>query len=455
MDFMIIANAWCAGKDNPTSKHRIALELVRRGHRVLWIEGSGMRAPSVGSSHDRMKMVRKVVGMFRGVRREEGRESEVRSQKSGVRMGVRERGGGLWVLSPLFVPMPRYEVIRRLNGLICRLGCKFWGLWLGFREPVLINYVPVLAEAMHSRLRRQNTDHRPQTVARLDEGEPIKGSLCTPRTIYHCVDRWDKFGMYDSSMMAEMDRRCCVYADLVIASAGELYDRCRRLNPNTILISHGVDWEHFRHAVRGKGGEILDFRPQILDSGINTGSQKSIAGKATAGPVIGFFGLLSEWVDQELILKLAREIPEARLLLIGKADVDVTRLQGVNNIQLEGPKPFSQLPEFIAQFTVGIIPFEVNDLTRAVNPIKLREMLASGCPVVSTALPEVERCVHDGDGAVQVAHSHDEFVAMVRTVVGNPFPEEKRQRLSDSMVTETWSAKVDEILRCVGSESES
>jgi glycosyltransferase involved in cell wall biosynthesis len=160
-------------------------------------------------------------------------------------------------------------------------------------------------------------------------------------------------------------------------------------------------------------------------------------------------------VDQELILKLAREIPEARLLLIGKADVDVTRLQGVNNIQLEGPKPFSQLPEFIAQFTVGIIPFEVNDLTRAVNPIKLREMLASGCPVVSTALPEVERCVHDGDGAVQVAHSHDEFVAMVRTVVGNPFPEEKRQRLSDSMVTETWSAKVDEILRCVGSESES
>ena len=71
MDFFIIANAWSAGKDNPTSKHRIALELIRRGHRILWIEGSGMRTPSMGSSHDRLRMLRKVGAAFRGVRVEE------------------------------------------------------------------------------------------------------------------------------------------------------------------------------------------------------------------------------------------------------------------------------------------------------------------------------------------------------------------------------------------------
>ena len=85
MDFFIIANAWSAGKDNPTSKHRIALELVRQGHRVLWIEGSGMRAPSVGSAHDRLRMVRKVSAAFRGAREEvQSPKSKVQSPKSKV-----------------------------------------------------------------------------------------------------------------------------------------------------------------------------------------------------------------------------------------------------------------------------------------------------------------------------------------------------------------------------------
>lgn len=212
--------------------------------------------------------------------------------------------------------------------------------------------------------------------------------------------------------------------------------------------------------------------------------------------MIGFFGLLSEWVDQDLLLRLAREFPGATLQLIGKADVDVSRLQGQPNIQLTGPKPFADLPGLIAQFTVGLIPFTVNDLTRSVNPIKLREMLSAGCPVVSTALPEVERLapsatppavagcsvvkllrecpavsvtsssttqqpnnlttvpVTTGTRHLQVARSHDEFVDMVRRILEAPLTPDQRLALSDSMAEETWSAKVKEILSLLTPQQE-
>jgi len=580
MDLFIIANAWSAGKDNPTSKHRIAIELVRQGHRVLWIEGSGMRTPSVGSSSDRLRMVRKIVSAFRGARREAVNSGQ-------LAVGRIEKGASLHVLSPLFVPLPKYDLVRCLNGLICRMSMRFWGWRLGFKDPVLINYVPVLAEAMRCRPRRQTTDHRPQTpdlrgaqvaadvpaadghgggesVRRDVERHLVEASFFLrsavsprpPRVVYHCVDRWDAFAMYDSAMMGAMDRRCCELADLVIASAGELYERCKAINPNTVLIPHGVDWEHFRCAVpemqlsdlnvggalrRGDsislGASSLHRRTECASHIEEESSHQSpITAPPASGGTIGFFGLLSEWVDQELILRLAREFsgslplpsgervgvrvssPRAQIVLIGKADVDVTRLQGVSNIQLLGPKPFSELPSHIAGFTVGIIPFVVNDLTRSVNPIKLREMLSAGCPVVSTALPEVARYAGSqtadcrpqtadlreetltptlspegrggsaspspfrgegrGEGecvgaminqstaqnsksevcslqpavslpAVQVAHNHDEFVAMVRQVLETPLSPEERRAVSDSMASETWASKVGEILSLI------
>jgi len=530
MDFFIIANAWSAGKDNPTSKHRIALELVRQGHRVLWVEGSGMRTPSVGSSHDRLRMVRKVVAAFRGAR-EEGQslKSKVKSRESKVES--RKANGLLHVLSPLFIPLPQYELIRRLNGLICRLSLRFWGWRLGFKDPVLINYVPVLAEAMRGWRRiSQTSGHRPQTIdqseAQVAADVPAAACLCggdsvrrdgerhlgetstprPPRVVYHCVDRWDAFAMYDSAMMGEMDRRCCRYADLVIASAGELYDRCKAINPNTVLIPHGVDWEHFRSAapeVQTLGESEAQVAADVPAAVEPSGSESvrrdverhpedllcGLKSVVSSRPTIGFFGLLSEWVDQDLLLRLAKEFsgtlplpsgervgvrvssPRAKIILIGKADVDVTRLQGVPNIQLLGPKPFSELPAYIAGFTVGIIPFVVNDLTRSVNPIKLREMLSVGCPVVSTDLPEVARYEVARDAgdqtrdhrpqtkdqreentphpAVQVAHNHDEFVAMISRVLENPFSQEERKAVSDSMSGETWTAKVGELLALI------
>lgn len=383
MDFVIIANDWRAGIDNPTSKHRIAIELASRGHRVLWMEGSGMRQPTLSSGSDRSRIANKLKKVL---------------QPPLPAAETAKFTGQVSVVTPLLVPLPAKPWAQKLNGAICSNLALFWARRAGFREPTLINYVPTLAEAMKS---------------------------WPWRRVYHCVDRWDAFTTYDSALMTDMDARCCRYAQVVIASSEELAERCRRHSSNVTLVMHGVDYAHFAQSPGAP-------RPTDLP----------------AGKVVGFFGLVSEWLDQELIVKMARSLADAQIVLIGRPDVDTAGLQNVPNLHLLGPRPFKNLPGYLGNFEVGIIPFVVNDLTRAVNPIKLREMLAGGCPVVSTALPEVER-FSGLLGSVDVVRTHDEFIRCVVRRVNEGITTDRRRAISQSMVTETWSAKVDQILAAV------
>lgn len=386
VDFVIMANDWAAGRDNPTSKHRIAHELARRGAKVLWVEGAGMRQPSLGSSSDRGRIWKKIKSAFQGAQRDESLPPQEQ----------------VWVLAPPLLPLPHLAWVRKMNGWIAGQWAAFSAWRLGFRHPALIQYVPILAEAMPG----------------------WRGFK-----LYHCVDRWDAFGTYNSALMGDMDARCCRYADAVAATSEELLKRCLRHNRNVTLVLHGVDQTHFARAL-----EPCE-RPADLP----------------AGPVIGFFGLLSEWLDYPMIVAMAKAYPEAQVVLIGKADVDVEQLRGIPNLHLLGSRPFRELPRYIAHFTVGLIPFVINELTLSVNPIKLREMLAAGCPVVSTALPEVVRFT--GQEGVQVAFTPEEFVAQVGLSLAQPAGTAQRLAMSDAMKAETWTQKVSDLLELIPAQA--
>jgi glycosyltransferase involved in cell wall biosynthesis len=246
------------------------------------------------------------------------------------------------------------------------------------------------------------------------------------RVVYYCVDRWDAYANYDSRVMATMDRRCCELADVVFASSHDLDRRCRRYNANVHLLSHGVDHALFATAL------VATARPADLP----------------AGRIVGFFGLFSAWLDQDLLLEVARLVPECELVMIGRADVSVERLRGIRNVHLLGPRPFSQLPGYIAHFDVGLIPYVLNEFTMAVNPTKLREMLAAGCPVVSTNLPEVR--AYRGHGVVVGDHA-ESFAAAVAKLSQNPLTHAERERISRGVANETWVAKVEELLSVLSS----
>ena len=137
----------------------------------------------------------------------------------------------------------------------------------------------------------------------------------------------------------------------------------------------------------------------------------------------------------------------AQIVLIGAARIHTDAVEGLANVRLLGRKPFAELPAYLAHTVVALIPFELNDLTRAINPIKLREYLAAGVPVVTTALPEL--LLFRGHEGVDVVPDGASFVAAVTRRLARPAHVCERRRISESMRGESWSGRLDQMLRQV------
>jgi glycosyltransferase involved in cell wall biosynthesis len=246
MDFVIIANAWEAARDNPTGKHQIALQLAQKGHRVLWIEGSGMRKPSAGNASDR---------------------SRIQTKLKLAAKGIRNVQNNIWVTAPVILPLPSSSAARIINSIIYTLAGIWARIRLHLHKPTLINFLPTV---------------------------PATEKLWPWKSVYFCVDRWEKFEMYDTKVMQHVDRQCCLNADIVLTTSHELLELCRRKNEQSILIGHGVNWQRFNTPLTAKQNGSAKQRPADLPD----------------GSIVGFFGLLSEWVDQNLLIKLARSLAD-------------------------------------------------------------------------------------------------------------------------------------------------
>ncbi len=247
------------------------------------------------------------------------------------------------------------------------------------------------------------------------------GKLGESMVVYYCIDEWSKFTYLDGAKMAAQEEVLCRKADVVFATAKSLEERRRPFNPETHLASHGVDFELFSQAL----SDATPTAPEIA---------------SLPQPVIGFFGLIHEWIDLDLIEHIASRHPEWSIVMIGKTSVDVSKLSKYKNVHFLGRKPYADLPKFCKGFAAGLIPFAVNELTFNVNPIKLREYLSAGVPVVSTALPEVG---YYSDWCV-VASNYDEFERGIAKVIAEGSPE-LRRRHSDAMRSETWEEKVTQL----------
>lgn len=198
-------------------------------------------------------------------------------------------------------------------------------------------------------------------------------------------------------------------------------EKKRAINPETHLITHGVDREHFAVALSSQTEVPADVA-------------------SLPRPMIGFFGLLEDWIDTELFAYLARQRPQWSIVVIGQTHITLDHLQGIPNLHLLGRRPYAELPRYAKAFSVGLCPFKLNELTLHVNPIKLREYLSAGLPVVSTDLPECR--IREDWG--RVARSREEFLAHIDAFLREDSPEGRRSR-SEAMRAETWEHKIAEI----------
>lgn len=301
----------------------------------------------------------------------------------------------LHVITPLVIPFHSHALARMMNARLIswyvrsqarKLGMDKFQMWIILpTAAVLISYL------------------KPEKI------------------VYYCVDDWSAFTFLDATLMRELEERMIPQSDLVIVSAKALYSEKRRLNPQTYFVPHGVDSEHFLKA-REK----------------DTESARELEGLST--PVIGFWGLIHEWIDLDLVVNLAKAHPEWSIVLVGEVSVDPTLLRMCSNIHCVGKHTYAALPGFAKGFTAAMLPFKINRLTQSVNPIKLREYLAAGLPVVSTALPEVQMYA----GIVRIAKDHHDFVREMEHAVQDTGERAVRRRIA-AVAKETWQARVEYI----------
>lgn len=375
INIICFANDW---ESDPTSKHQV-MKILSRYNKILWINSIAMRNPSVSKS-DLGRIWLKVKGCFKGI------------------VKVNEN---LYHFTPLVLPFPSLKLARVVNKWLLKIFICFYQKKLKMKDVQLWTFLPNMVD--------------------------LVGSLGEKKIIYYCVDEWSKFSFINSKSMRAMEISLLKKADVVLTSAEYLYHDKLKFNPNTHLVTHGVDYEYF--------SKVLYSEIPIADD----------IGKIKR-PIIGFFGLIHEWIDIDLIVKIAATHPDWSIVLIGKACVSLERFTGYDNIHLFGQKSYDRLVNYCKVFDLGLIPFLVNQMTLNVNPIKLREYLAAGIPVVSTPLPEVKRY----DGLVEIGHTHDEIIDKIEGLLISDKYEDRVLR-SRRMMSETWDKKVEEISEIITS----
>jgi glycosyltransferase involved in cell wall biosynthesis len=309
-----------------------------------------------------------------------------------ARQPLREVEPNIFVLNPLAIPAYGLQAARAINRFWLKRQVKKAMRALDFRKP--INWVFNPAAAV------------------------IAGKLGESLLLYQCVDEYSAFSGVKSQAIADLEEQLLRKSDLVIVSAQRLRESKSKVNPKTVLVRHGVDFSHFQKAL-----DPATVIPEEV--------------RGLPKPIIGFFGLIADWVDVELMADVAKRFSSGSLVVLGKATTDTTVLKQQPNVHLLGRKPYQDLPAYCKAFDVALNPFRINELTLNANPLKVREYLAAGLPVVSTDIPEVTVL-----GQCRTARDREQFLAQVEAALKKPGPQ---LEISEAIRAESWEARLDEI----------
>ena len=214
-----------------------------------------------------------------------------------------------------------------------------------------------------------------------------------PRAVvYDCMDELSLF-KGAPAVLKEREKLLLADADVVFTGGHSLYEHKRSQHRNIHPFPSSVDVPHFARA--------LEELPEPPDQA------------GIPAPRVGFFGVIDERMDIELIGELAEMRPDLQIVLIGPVvKIDPADLPHKPNIHYLGGKSYHELPEYLAGWDVAILPFARNDSTRFISPTKTPEYLAAGKPVVSTSIRDVVQ-PYGRDGLAWIADTAEEFSAAI------------------------------------------
>jgi hypothetical protein len=224
------------------------------------------------------------------------------------------------------------------------------------------------------------------------------GAFGERAVVYDCMDELSQFRFAPADLL-DRERLLMENSNVVFTGGYKLFQSKSRYHSNVHFFGCGVDSPHFAKA------RLSDTETPADVAGITQ-------------PIMGYYGVIDERLDYELLGKLAAANPDWALVMVGPVvKVDPRELPQGANIHWLGQKTYNELPAYVKTFDVCLMPFALNEATEYINPTKTLEYMAAGKPIVSTAVADV---VRNFTPIVKVARSHDGFVTAVRSSMTNP-----------------------------------
>lgn len=252
---------------------------------------------------------------------------------------------------------------------------------------------------------------RPIIWATLPTAYPYLSLFPNSAVVYYCCDDYELIIDKPYPQLPIYERQLIDKASLVIVSSEVLAAKAPA--SKTYFLDHGIDLSLYLKRYP---------RPKDLPQG---------------RPIAGFYGSITHWVDLDLLYQCALELPNWNFVLIGPKEVDISRLESLNNFFYLGPKPYPAIPAYSEHWDVGLIPFIKNKLVLACNPLKVKEYLAGGKPIVSVEIPALavyKECIY-------LAKDKADFIKGIQLSL-----EDKNASVRLNLAKkESWDSKVEQL----------
>jgi glycosyltransferase involved in cell wall biosynthesis len=290
----------------------------------------------------------------------------------------------IFIISPFMIPFNQFSIIRKFNK------------W---------NVVRKTQQAL--------IDHKmnnPITIASVPNACDFIGSFGEILKIYYCVDEFSLWPGLDKNFVESLEKKLIINADLIVATSDFLAKSKTIKGKITPVITHGVDFEHFNiGAIKEKNTKLK----------------------------LCYFGLFDERSDQFILKEIAENISNCEIHIFGDVVCNIKLLNSLSNVIFHGKINYHQLPTAIAKMDIFLLPYVRNDLTNNINPLKLKEYLSTGRPVIATELPEVVKL----ENYLFLGKNSTDFISIIRNLQSND-----NNFNSDSITlyiktSETWDAK--------------
>jgi len=330
-------------------------------------------------------------------------EKLVRKSKS-IFNGLKKTDTDFWVYSPVTLPVHHIAQARRWHGRFLKFQIQRTMDKLGMKNPLIWVACPTACD----------------TAIELN----------THSLVYQRTDRFEEYPNVDSRVIGHCDRKLKAAANLTVFVNQTLFEEESQQCRSAIYLDHGVDYDRFAYAEQdpNKPDDIKDI----------------------PSPIVGFFGGIDDHTtNMNLVREVIDLLPEMNFVFVGKASVDCGKLLGKKNVWMLGQKPYEQIPHYGKCFDVAIMPWQQNRWIHACNPIKLKEYLALGKPIVSTPFAELEKYLD----VVYRCESSEEFTQKIKLALRENCSNRiaaRRHKVQEA----SWEQKAELVLKALHQNTE-